>query len=107
MNETRETSLIPLADAVACLWPASDGRLHLRIVRTPPTPEQRAWLAARRGYTTILDATGSGDVEGFYRSVCRDPGWAGDGEALVREWCKLDCAFGAQQRVLAKQCGWL
>lgn len=98
--------LIPLSDAVACLWPhsAEDHRLHLRILPGPPDMAQRAWIERRGGRATILDPTGSGDARNFWQLLGRDPGWA-DAAELRAEFGKLDCELGRYMRTIRQQLG--
>ncbi len=101
-----DAALIPLDAAVACIWPvsATDARLRLCIVRSPSTPAQRAWLAERGGYCTILDPTSTGDARLFWESAGRATGWA-DAAELRREMGKVDCAAGQYFRLIAEQVG--
>ncbi len=103
---TEAPALIPLADAVACLWPVSadDKRLHLRILPGPPTEAQRAWLAKRNGRTTILDAGGQGDARAFWIATGNAEGWA-DAAELRREFGKVDCDLGRYMRTIGAQLG--
>jgi hypothetical protein len=105
MNETTgKLALIPLDAAVACLWPvsATDARLRLRILPGRPDEAQRAWLAQRNGYATILDPTSTGDARLFWQQRGREAGWA-DAAELRREMAKLDCDAGAYFRLIAEQ----
>lgn len=106
MADAPALGLIPLDAAVACVWPASatDKRLRLRILPGPPDAAQAAWLAARNGYATILDPTGTGDARLFWQGHGRETGWADDAE-LRREMGKLDCECGAYFRLIASQVG--
>jgi hypothetical protein len=99
-------ALIPLDQAVACLWPVSaeDKRLHLRILPGPPNEAQRAWLAKRNGRTTILDPAGQGDARAFWIGVGNDTGWA-DAAELRRELGKVDCDLGRYMRGIAETLG--
>jgi hypothetical protein len=93
------SDLIPLDDAVACIWPISDTdpRMHLRILPGPPSAEQRTWVEQRGGLVQILDATGSGDAHKWWRMQILVTGWA-DPAAAQREMAKVDCALGKQFR---------
>lgn len=104
MADTGADGLIPLDAAAACLWPvsATDQRLRLRIVRSPPSAEQLAWLAQRGGRSTILDPTGKGDAQLLFARVGRHEGWA-DAEEVRREFGKVDCPLGASMRALSVQ----
>ena len=99
-----DPELIPLDAAAVCLWPisATDHRLHLRIVRSPPSAEQLAWLAQRGGRTTIPDPTGKGDALVLFQRVGRAEGWA-DAAEVRAEFGKLDCDLGASMRALSAQ----
>lgn len=99
-------ALIPLNDAVACLWPVSaeDKRLHLRILPGAPNEAQRAWLTKRNGRTTILDPAGQGDARAFWIGIGNAEGWA-DAAEIRREFCKVDCDLGRYMRTIAEQLG--
>lgn len=99
-----DPELIPIDAAAVCLWPASptDQRLRVRIVRSPPSPEQLAWLAQRGGRTTIPDPTGKGDALLLFQQVGRSEGWA-DAAEVRAEFGKLDCDLGASMRALSTQ----
>lgn len=97
-----DPALIPLDLAAACLWPvsATDRRQRLRIVRSPPSAEQLAWLAQRGGHSTALDPVGQGDAQQFFARVGRNEGWA-DAAEVRREFGKVDCPLGASMRALS------
>lgn len=99
-----DPALIPLDAAAVCLWPASakDQRMRVRIVRSPPSPEQLAWLAQRGGQTTIADPTSRGDALLLFQRVGRNEGWA-DAAEVRGEFGKLDCDLGASMRALSAQ----
>ena len=99
-----DPELIPLDAAAVCLWPvsATDQRQHVRIVRSPPSPEQLAWLAQRGGRSTIPDPTGAGDAQLLFARVGRTDGWA-DAAEVRAEFGKLDTEFGAGMRRLSQQ----
>lgn len=99
-----DPALIPLDLAAACLWPvsATDRRQRVRIVRSPPSAEQLAWLAQRGGRSTILDPTGKGDALVLFQRVGRNEGWA-DAAEVRAEFGKLDCDLGASMRALSAQ----
>ena len=101
---TESPPLIALDRATACVWPhsATDARLHLRIVAGDLSAAQRAYLADRRGYATILDPTGSGDARLFWQGHGRAEGWA-DAAEIGREFAKLDCETGAMFRTVRGQ----
>ena len=105
MAEAAET-LIPLDAAVACVWPHSDAdpRLHLRILPGPLTSDQRAWLLARGGHTTILDPVGSGDIRQFWQLHGAQEGWH-DAAEIRREFGRVDCPGGEYFRLITKQVG--
>ena len=104
MADPATPELIPLDLAAACLWPvsATDQRQRLRIVRSPPSPEQLAWLAQRGGHSTALDPTGTGDAQQFFARVGRTDGWA-DAAEVRREFGRVDCPLGASMRALEAQ----
>lgn len=104
MADPATPELIPLDLAAACLWPvsATDQRQHVRIVRSPPSPEQLAWLAQRGGRSTIPDPTGTGDAQLLFARVGRTDGWA-DAAEVRAEFGKLDTEFGAGMRRLSQQ----
>ena len=99
-------ALIPLDQAVACLWPvsATDPRLHIRVLPGPPDEAQRAWLAKRNGRTTILDPQGQGDARAFWIATGRDPGFA-DAREIRDQIGKVDCDLGRYMRTVAQQLG--
>ena len=104
MADHAAPKLIPLDLAAACLWPvsATDQRQRLRIVRSPPSAEQLAWLAQRGGHSTALDPTGTGDAQLLFGRVGRHEGWA-DAAEVRTEFGKLDTEFGASMRRLSQQ----
>jgi len=99
-----DPELIPIDAAAVCLWPASptDQRQRLRIVRSPPSAEQLAWLAQRGGHSTALDPTGKGDAQLLFARIGRTDGWA-DAAEVRREFGKVDCPLGASMRALDAQ----
>ena len=104
MADHAAPKLIPLDLAAACLWPvsATDRRQRVRIVRSPPSPEQLAWLAQRGGHSTALDPTGKGDAQLLFARIGRTDGWA-DAVEVRAEFGKVDCPLGAYMRALSAQ----
>lgn len=104
MADHAAPKLIPLDLAAACLWPvsATDPRQRVRIVRSPPSPEQLAWLAQRGGRSTIADPTSRGDALLLFQRIGRNEGWA-DAAEVRAEFGKLDCDLGASMRALSAQ----
>ena len=104
MADDATAGLLPLDKATACVWPhsAEDQRLHLRIVAGDASAEQRAWVEARGGVVTILDALGTGDARAFWHRHGGTHGWHSAAE-LRAEFGKLDCDLGKYFRTIAEQ----